>query len=71
MSRQGMVGVAHSGRCTTAALCRVGIGIECGCPPLVFERALSLSPETGSNETDSAALGRGSLRRGRDGRTEL
>jgi hypothetical protein len=28
--------------CTPVALCRVGMCIECGCPPLVFGRALSL-----------------------------
>jgi hypothetical protein len=27
--------------CTPIALCRVGIHIECGCPPLDFRRALS------------------------------
>jgi hypothetical protein len=33
--------------------------IECGCPPLAFRRALSLSPEIGSGEADMAVLGRG------------
>jgi hypothetical protein len=28
--------------CTPVALCRVGMCIECGCPPLVFGHALSL-----------------------------
>jgi hypothetical protein len=44
--------------------------IECGCPPLDFGHALSLSPETDSGEVDLVALGRGSLGRGRGGGPE-
>jgi hypothetical protein len=45
--------------------------IECGCPPSAFEHALSLSPGTGSGEANSAVLGRGYLRQGRDGSSRV
>jgi hypothetical protein len=38
---------------------RVGTRIECGCPPLAFRLALSLSPEIGSGEADMGCLGQG------------
>jgi hypothetical protein len=43
--------------CTPIALGRVGVRIECGCPPLAFRHALSLSPEVDSGEADMVASG--------------
>jgi hypothetical protein len=36
---------------------RVGMRIECGCPPLAFGRTLPLSLEIGLGEAEIRALG--------------